>query len=338
MKMIKVEDAIGCILSHDVTQIIPGKFKGRIFKKGHIIREEDIETLRSIGKENIYVWEPAPGQLHENDAAIRLANLAKGKGIATSEEIKEGKIDFFADVDAVLKVDKEKLFTLNSLGEMMMATIHHNTPLKKGEKIGGTRVIPLIIDEEKIKQAEQLIKENILWMEPFKTKQCLVITTGNEVYKGTIKDAFLPVIENKLGYYGSSVLRQVILPDNKELIVEEIKKGIAEGVDLIICTGGMSVDPDDVTPTAIKESGCDLVTYGSPILPGAMFLLAYHGDIPVLGVPSCAMYSKRTVLDLILPRVLIDEKLTLHDIAAYGHGGLCLDCEICSFPHCSFGK
>lgn len=338
MKMIKVEDAIGMVLSHDVTQIIPGEFKGRLFKKGHLIKEEDIEKLRMIGKEHIYVWEAREDQLHENDAAIRLANLAKGKGISLSEEIKEGKIDFFAQTDGVLKIDKEKLFTLNSIGEMMMATIHHNTPLKKGEKIGGTRVIPLIIDEEKIIKAETLIENPILWLEPFKPKKCLLITTGNEVYKGTIKDAFLPVIQRKLNYYGSEVIRQVILPDDKNRIIEAIQQGIKDEVDLIICTGGMSVDPDDVTPTAIKESGCDLVTYGSPILPGAMFLLAYHNNIPVLGVPSCAMYSKRTVLDLILPRILTDEKLIASDIAAYGHGGLCLDCDVCSFPHCSFGK
>lgn len=338
MKMIKVEDAIGSILSHDVTQIIPGEFKGRLFKKGHIIKEEDIEKLRAIGKEHIYVWQAKEGELHENDAAIRLANLAKGEGIKISDEIKEGKIDFFADCDGVLKIDKKNLMTLNSIGEMMMATIHTNTPLKTGEKIGGTRVIPLIIDEQKIEQAERLITDKIMWMEPFKPKKCLLITTGNEVYKGTIQDAFLPVIKRKLEYYGSSVSRQVILPDDKDLIIEAIRQGIKEEVDLIICTGGMSVDPDDVTPSAIKESGGQLVTYGSPVLPGAMFLLAYHGKTPVLGVPSCAMYSKRTVLDLVLPRVLIDEVLSAEDIAAYGHGGLCLDCGVCTFPHCSFGK
>lgn len=338
MKMISVYDAVGCILSHDVTQIIPGEFKGRAFKKGHIIKEEDIEKLLSIGKEHIYVWEPKEGELHENDAAIRLSNLVLGKGVKTSEEIKEGKVDFFADVDGLLKIDKEKLFMINSLGEIIVSTLHNNTPIKKGEKIGATRVIPLIINEEKIIKAEELIKEKIIYIEEFKPKKCVLITTGNEVYSGRIKDAFLPVIKNKLAYYGSEVLRQVILPDSKEKIMEEIKKAIDEKVDMIICTGGMSVDPDDVTPTAIIECGGELITYGSPVLPGAMFLLAYHSNIPILGVPSCAMYSKRTVLDLVLPRVLVGEKLTLDDIASYGHGGLCLDCKVCTFPHCSFGK
>ena len=338
MKMISVYDSVGCILSHDVTQIIPGEFKGRLFKKGHIIKEEDIEKLLSIGKEHIYVWEPKEGELHENEAAIRLANLVLGEGVSKSPEIKEGKVDFFAHRDGVLKINKEELFKLNSLGEIIVSTLHNNTPIKKGEKIGATRVIPLIIEEEKIIKAEELIEKNIIYVDEIKEKKCLLITTGNEVYKGRIKDAFLPVIKSKLGYYGSEVIRQVILPDSKERIIEEIKKGLEEKVDMIICTGGMSVDPDDVTPTAIKECGGELVTYGSPVLPGAMFLLAYYGDTPILGVPSCAMYSKRTVLDLVLPRVLADERLTLEDIAAYGHGGLCLDCKVCTFPHCSFGK
>ncbi|WP_066892852.1 molybdopterin-binding protein [Clostridium nigeriense] len=338
MKMISVYDSVGCILSHDVTQIIPGEFKGRLFKKGHIIKDEDIEKFLSIGKEHIYVWEPEEGQLHENDAAIRLANLVTGEGIARSEEIKEGKVDFFADRDGVLKVDKDELFKLNTLGEIIVSTLHNNTPIRKGEKIGATRVIPLIIEEEKIIKAEELIKNKIIYIEEIKQKKCLLITTGNEVYSGRIKDAFLPVIKSKLGYYGSEVVRQVILPDSKEKIIEEIRKGFDEKVDMIICTGGMSVDPDDVTPTAIKECGGELVTYGSPVLPGAMFLLAYYNNIPILGVPSCAMYSKRTVLDLVLPRVLADERLSLADIAEYGHGGLCLDCKVCTFPHCSFGK
>ena len=338
MKMIKVEDAVGSILSHDVTQIIPGEFKGRLFKKGHIIKEEDIEKLLSIGKEHVYVWEPVEGQLHENDAATRIADLVVGEGVSLSDEIKEGKVDFFAARDGVLKIDKDNLFKLNSVGEIIVSTLHNNTPIKKGEKVGATRVIPLIIDEEKIITAENLIKEKIISVAEIKPKKCLLITTGNEVYKGRIKDAFLPVIKQKLGYYGSEVVRQVILPDEKERIIEEIQKGLSEGVDMVICTGGMSVDPDDVTPTAIKECGGELVTYGSPVLPGAMFLLAYHGNTPILGVPSCAMYSKRTVLDLVLPRVLSDERLSADDIAEYGHGGLCLDCKVCTFPHCSFGK
>ena len=339
MKQIKIEDSVGCILSHDVTKIVPGEFKGRLFKKGHVIKEEDIEKLLDIGKEHIYVWEPKEGQLHENDAAKRIKDLVLGKGCYISEEIKEGKIDFFANTQGIVKINKELLLKLNLLGEIIVSTIHNNTPVKKGEKIGATRVIPLIIDEKKIIEAENIINEKIISVEEIKPKKAVLITTGNEVYKGRIKDAFLPVMKEKLEYYGSEIIKQVILPDNKEMITENILKAIEEDkVDMVICTGGMSVDPDDVTPSAIKDCNGEIVTYGAPVLPGAMFLLAYYKNIPILGVPSCAMYSKRTIFDLVLPRVLVDEKLSFEDIASYGNGGMCLNCEICSFPHCSFGK
>ena len=339
MKQIRIEDSVGCILSHDVTKIVPGEFKGRLFKKGHVIREEDIPKLLDIGKEHIYVWEPKKGQLHENDAAIRVKDLVLGQGCYISEEIKEGKIDFFANTQGIVKINKDLLLKLNLLGEIIVSTIHNNTPVKKGEKIGATRVIPLIIDEKKILEAEKIIKEKIISVEEIKPKKSVLITTGNEVYKGRIKDAFLPVMKEKLEYYGSEIVKQVILPDNKEMITENILKAIEEDkVDMIICTGGMSVDPDDVTPSAIKDCNGEIVTYGAPVLPGAMFLLAYYKNIPILGVPSCAMYSKRTIFDLVLPRILADEKLSFEDIARFGNGGMCLNCEICSFPHCSFGK
>lgn len=339
MKQIRIEDSVGCILSHDVTKIVPGEFKGRLFKKGHVIREEDIPKLLDIGKEHIYVWEPKKGQLHENDAAIRVKDLVLGQGCYISEEIKEGKIDFFANTQGIVKINKDLLLKLNLLGEIIVSTIHNNTPVKKGEKIGATRVIPLIIDEKKILEAEKIIKEKIISVEEIKPKKAILITTGNEVYKGRIKDAFLPVMKEKLEHYGSEIVKQIILPDNKEMITENILKAIEEDkVDMIICTGGMSVDPDDVTPSAIKDCNGEIVTYGAPVLPGAMFLLAYYKNIPILGVPSCAMYSKRTIFDLVLPRILADEKLSFEDIARFGNGGMCLNCEICSFPHCSFGK
>ena len=339
MKQIRIEDSVGCILSHDVTKIVPGEFKGRLFKKGHVIREEDIPKLLDIGKEHIYVWEPKKGQLHENDAAIRVKDLVLGQGCYISEEIKEGKIDFFANTQGIVKINKDLLLKLNLLGEIIVSTIHNNTPVKNGEKIGATRVIPLIIDEKKILEAEKIIKEKIISVEEIKPKKAVLITTGNEVYKGRIKDAFLPVMKEKLEYYGSEIVKQIILPDNKEMITENILKAIEEDkVDMIICTGGMSVDPDDVTPSAIKDCNGEIVTYGAPVLPGAMFLLAYYKNIPILGVPSCAMYSKRTIFDLVLPRILADEKLSFEDIARFGNGGMCLSCEICSFPHCSFGK
>ena len=337
MKKIKTVDAVGRVLLHDITKIVPGEFKGRAFKKGHVIKEEDIDVLLSLGKDNIYVWEETEGLVHENDAAIILKDIACGDGLEFGE-IKEGKIDFFASYDGVLKIDKDALLELNMIDDIMMATIHNNTPVKKGEKLGGTRVIPLMVEEEKLNEAKKIIEKPFISVEKFKKKKVGIVTTGNEVFYGRIKDAFGPVVKSKFEYCGSEILGQVILPDDKEKITEAIKMWIDKGADIVVCSGGMSVDPDDVTPSAIKDCGGEVVTYGSPVLPGAMFLLAYLGDTPIMGLPGCVMYSKRTVFDLVLPRILIDEKLTKRDIALYGQGGLCLDCKVCTFPHCSFGK
>ena len=220
----------------------------------------------------------------------------------------------------------------------MVATIHNNTPVKKGEKLGGTRIIPLVIEEEKIKRAEDLIQTKIMEVKKIHPKKAYMITTGSEVYSGKIQDAFGPAVKRKLEEYNCELVRQVILPDDKEKIKEAIKDALNDGAELVMCTGGMSVDPDDMTPTAIKETGAELVTYGSPVLPGAMLLVAYNGDVPILGLPGCVMYNKRTAFDLVLPRVLANEKVTFEDIAKLGHGGFCLNCKVCTFPHCSFGK
>lgn len=336
MKIMKTKEAIGQVLLHDITQILPGEFKGVAFKKGHIIREEDIEKLLSLGKDHIYVWEENIGMVHENEGAIRLKKLCCGEGLVFSE-IKEGKIDFLAEYDGLLKVNKEELLKLNMIDDIMLATIHNNTPVKRGDKVGGTRVIPLMIREEKLKLAEGTVGK-LIWVERIKGKKVGIITTGNEVYYSRIKDKFGPVIRSKVEEYGCEVLGQTILPDDKDRIREEISKWYEAGAEMVVCTGGMSVDPDDVTPSAIRDSGADVITYGSPLLPGAMFLLAYYNDKPLLGLPGCVMYGKRTVFDLVLPRVLSNEKLTKRDIAEYGHGGLCLNCEVCTFPKCSFGK
>lgn len=337
MKMIRTEDAVGRVLLHDITKIVPGEFKGRAFKKGHIIKEEDIEVLLSIGKENVYVWEETPGLVHENDAAQILIDIACGEGFEYAE-VKEGKIDVFVKEDGLLKIDKEELLKLNMIDDIMFATLHNNMPVKKGEKVAGTRVIPLMIKEELLEEARNTCTKKILWIEEIKKKKVGIVTTGSEVFYGRIKDKFGAVIRHKVEEFGCEVMGQTIVNDDKEMITNAIKEWLDKGAEMVVCTGGMSVDPDDVTPSAIKDCGGELVTYGSPVLPGAMLLLSYIDEKPVLGLPGCVMYSKRTVFDLVLPRVLADEKLTKRDIAELGHGGLCLDCKVCTYPHCSFGK
>lgn len=339
MKQIQTIHAAGHVLCHDITQIVKDKTKGVAFKKGHIVTEEDIPILLSLGKDHLYIWEKQEGMLHENEAAEILYSICKNKYMKPSE-VKEGKIEVIATQNGVFKVDVERLEKLNSLGEMMIATRHNNFPVQRGDKLAGTRIIPLVIAEEKMKQA-QLIAGDKPLMEilPFHNKKVGIVTTGNEVFYGRIKDTFGPVIVEKLSEYNADILGQKIVNDNPQLITKSIQDYIDEGAELIICTGGMSVDPDDTTPAAIKNTGAEIVSYGAPVLPGAMLLVAYYNnDIPIIGLPGCVMYAKRTIFDLILPRVMANEKLKKEDLAKMGHGGLCLQCEVCTYPNCGFGK
>ena len=342
MKLIKTEDAVGHVLCQDITQIIPGVIKGPVFKKGHIVEEKDIPVLLSVGKENLYVWEKTEGILHEDEAAAILRDICMDEHM-TAGEPSEGKIEIFAACDGLLKVDRRGLNAVNALGEMMIATIHGNFPVKAGEKLAGTRVIPLLIEAEKLERARTVAGgEPLLRILPFRQFRVGIITTGSEVYKGRIRDAFGPILRKKLAEYDTEVMGQTILDDDQTRIAEAIRDYIGRGADMVLCTGGMSVDPDDRTPGAIKQSGARVVSYGAPLLPGAMFLLAYCEQggkkIPVLGLPGCVMYAKRTVFDLVLPRLLAGEALTAEDLAIYGEGGLCRGCAVCTFPNCGFGK
>ncbi len=340
MKLVKTEDAVGQVLCHDITQIIKGVTKDAVFRKGHIVREEDIPVLLSVGKEHLYIWENNENMLHENDAAMILYEICKGEHMGPSE-IKEGKIELIAECDGVLKVDSQKLVQINSLGEMMIASRHGNFPVKKGDKIAGTRVIPLIIEKEKMEKARELGGEKpIFQILPYQKKKVGIITTGSEVYKGLIQDTFTPVILEKLSEFDTELIGHEICDDGHEMITAAIQKLLSAGADLILCTGGMSVDPDDRTPLAIKNTGAEIITYGAPVLPGAMFLLSYYGEnrIPILGLPGCVMYSKRTIFDLVLPRIMAGEVIKKEEIDRLGEGGLCLSCPVCTFPNCGFGK
>lgn len=339
MKQIKTVDAVGQILCHDITQIIKGVTKDTVFRKGHVIRPEDIEVLLSVGKDNIYIWEYDETKLHENEAAEVLRDICLNENMHPTEP-KEGKIELIADIDGLLLVDIERLREVNSLGEMMIATRSSGFMVKKGDKLCGTRIIPLVIEKEKMAIAkEKAGNEPILTLKPIKPKKYGVVTTGNEVFYKRIEDTFTPVIEEKLAEFGCEMIAHEIVDDNNDRITAAIRTLLDKGCEMIFCSGGMSVDPDDKTPLAIKNTGSKIISYGAPVLPGAMFLLSYYNeDIPICGLPGCVMYSKRTIFDLILPYLVTDTKVSSEMLAGLGNGGLCLNCEVCHFPNCSYGK
>ncbi len=350
MKLIRTTEAEGAVLCHDITQIIKGVTKDARFRKGHVVTKEDIPVLLSLGKDQLYVWEKAEGMLHEDEAAEILCAICRGECMDRSAP-KEGKIELTAACSGLFKIKNEALKAVNSMGQMMIASRHGNVPVKAGDKLAGTRIIPLVIEEEKMEAAKKAAMEitggsPIFELVPFRKKKAAIVTTGNEVYYGRIEDTFSPVIREKLAEYDTEVMGHEIWNDDDKKVTEAILRMIEKGADMVICTGGMSVDPDDKTPLAIKNTGARIVSYGAPVLPGAMFLLAYYtageGDsarvVPIMGLPGCVMYSKRTIFDLVLPRIMADDEVTAEELASLGQGGLCLNCPVCTWPACGFGK
>ena len=322
MKEIKVQDAVGQILCHDITQIVRGVVKDARFRKGHIITAEDIPELLKLGKENIFVWENDETKLHENDAAEILRGICQGENLSAGE-VKEGKIELKATCDGVFHVDAEKLNAINDVDEICVATVQNKIPVRKNKSVAGMRVIPLVVDKEKMERVKKIAGDvPLMKIFPYKKFKVGLVVTGSEIFHGRIQDTFTPVIEAKLKNFGLQVDERRISDDSKEMTREKIFALLNLGMEMILVTGGMSVDPDDRTPAAIKSTGATVVTYGVPVLPGAMFMLAYLGDVPIMGLPGCVMFCSKTVFDLFLPRVLTGERLTRKDFTTLGVGGL----------------
>ena len=339
MKLINTTDAVGHVLCHDMTQIIKGEYKDTRFRKGHVVREEDIPVLLSMGKEHLYVWEMVSGMVHENDAAERLCALCANENMERSG-VKEGKIELTAACDGLFRVDSRRLTAVNSIEEIIIATRHGNTGVRRGDRLAGARVIPLVIREEKLLSAEEAAgPAPLLELLPYVKRTAAIVATGSEVKSGLIQDTFTPVVRDKLAEYGIETLTAVYSGDGVENVANAISEVRRTGAEIVLCTGGMSVDPDDNTPGGIRASGARIVSYGAPVLPGAMLLAGYYDDgTPVLGLPGCVMYAGATIFDLLLPRIAAGVEITREEIAAMGEGGLCLGCKPCRWPHCPFGK
>ncbi|MDA8424360.1 MAG: molybdopterin-binding protein [Nitrospiraceae bacterium] len=376
-RTVPLTEAVGMVLAHDITEIRKDEFKGRAFKKGHVIRVEDITHLRRLGKEHLFVLSIGPSEMHEDDAAAALAKALMGEGVRIEGEPREGKINLVADCDGLLTVDRGALLSFNMLGEVMCATRHGNSVVKKDRVVAGTRAIPLVIKRQVIDEAVRICENArqagraVIEVREMRRPKAGVVITGNEVYHGRIKDAFAPVISRKIEATGGEIVGLYYAPDDTAVIEQRLRELLNAGADLLITTGGMSVDPDDVTRFAIDRLGAVDVTYGAAVLPGAMFLVGYlengHGDavtgkqgkqetvmtneadisprlratpppIPILGIPACGMYHAITVFDLVLPRILAREKIGRRELAELGHGGLCLHCKECRYPVCPFGK
>ena len=338
MKAIPVSEAVGMVLGHDVTRIVPGGEKGPAFRKGHVIQAGDIPAFLDIGKAHVYALQLTPDRVHEDEAARRIATAAAGPGLRLTSP-REGRVNLIAETRGLLKIDTDALTRLNRLGQIAFATIRANRPVSSGQPVAGTRIIPLVIDGEELCRAEEICRETfpLIRIAPFTSRRVGMVTTGSEIYNGRIRDAFGPVVRKKFEALGSEVFNQILVSDQVEMTVAAIRDLIGQGAEMVVVTGGMSVDPDDQTPASIREAGGTVVTYGAPVFPGAMFMLAHIGDVPVLGLPGCVMYYQTSIFDLVVPRILAGDAIPEELIASLGHGGFCAGCAECRYPLCGFG-
>jgi molybdenum cofactor synthesis domain-containing protein len=340
LKKIKLAEAIGSKLAHDITDIRPDEFKGPAFRRGHTVCEADLCYLQRLGKNHLYIIDLADDEIHENEAAVILATALAGDGVVWKDGPREGKINLLADRDGLLVINTAALAAFNMVDEVMCATLHNHTLVRKGDLLAGTRAIPLVMKRAPVERAAAIAKQNgsVLSVHSLASARVGLLVTGNEVYHGLIQDRFAPILTEKVAALGSEVFALDFAPDESGAIARAIGTQLEKGCDLILLTGGMSVDPDDVTRHGIRLAGAKEIHYGAAALPGSMFLVAYLGEVPLLGVPACGLYHRITVLDLVLPRILAGEKIGKAELAFLGHGGLCKDCPECSYPHCPFGK
>ncbi|MCR2803431.1 molybdopterin-binding protein [Paenibacillus soyae] len=328
LKEVPVREAIGLRLAHDLTRIVPGEFKGRLFKRGHLITEEDIPSLLDIGKEHIYIMELGDLDLHEDDAAARMAGALADNDLLLSEP-HEGKVSIKSPILGLAQIDRGVVEAINRLGEIALATVKTNTVVQPGAAIAATRAIPLVVPRSKVEQAEAIARQHRseneaapIRVRPLRKVRAGLLTTGSEVFNGRIQDKFGPAVAAKLAAFGSEVAEQRFAPDDRQTIVKEILYLLGQGYDMILVTGGMSVDPDDRTPGAIGAAGAEIVSYGTPMLPGSMLLMGYLGDVPIMGLPGCVMHDPYTSFDALLPRILAGDRITREDIIELGYGGL----------------
>lgn len=339
-KKVRLDEAVGLPLAHDITEIRPGEFKGAAFKRGHLVSCSDLCHLQKLGKRHLYILDLAEDEVHEDEAAAALAKVMAGPGVVFDQHPKEGKVGLRAAHQGLLKVRAQTLFAFNLPGDMMAATRHTHSPVEVGQQVAATRIIPLVIKRARLDEALELLTGDapLVQVLPYNRKRAGLLITGSEVISGLIQDEFQPIMERKFAALDVELVQVFFAGDDAAEQAQKLRRLRSLGADLIVTTGGMSVDPDDVTRLAVFSVGAEDVLYSTAVLPGAMFMVARWGESTILGVPACALHHEVTVFDLILPRVMAGEIITRPDLAAMGHGGLCLDCEQCHYPQCSFGK
>lgn len=336
MKKIKVENALGLTLAHDITEIIPGKKKDVAFRRGKIIEKDDIERLLDLGKRHLYIIDEEFKGVHEEEAALRIAEAVMDEHMELLPP-KEGKVSIRSTVHGLFYVNERHLYEINRIPNVLLSVIPNRHPVKPGDIVAATRIIPLYIKEGELKKVERVGEKGIISLKPFKSFKVGLVITGSEVYTGRVQDGS-HVVEEKIRGYGHDVLAKELVPDEVMDIGNAIQGLFNKGADIVVTTGGLSVDPDDVTREGIESTGAETLFYGTPVFPGAMFLVARLKGRYILGVPACIYYNKNTVFDIIFTRIMAGERMHKRDVVKLSYGGLCLHCDVCHYPTCFFGK
>ena len=351
-RLIDIADAVGTVLSHDLTLIDAARgYKGARFKKGHVVAEDDVELLKRMGREHLSILELDSDEVHEDDAALRVAEaLRKISSCADASgnspfprsfpfSIKgpsEGKCSLVAEAEGLLLFDEERVHTINLDENWVFSTLPNKIPVLKGHTVAAWRVAPLVVKENVVRHAERAISP--FELRSFRPLRTALVTTGREIWEGKVEDAFSAKLAKKLSLYKAPLIAHETAPDDKAIIRQRIEAVISKGAEVVLCTGGMSVDADDVTPAAIRDVASEVVFRWTPALPGSNLMLAKKGSVFLLGVPACAAHAEITVLDTVMHRLYAGLSLTNKEVRRWGVGGLCRACKICNYPTCFFGS
>ncbi len=339
---VKTEEAVGQKILHDMTQIIPGESKGAAFRRGQTITVGDICRLQKMGRNRLYTDQSSIDSgkwVHEDQAAEAFASAMTGDGARVGGTPREGKVNIVASQNGLLLVDSQRLRNFNLIPGVMAAARKNFTTIKKDKVIAGTRAIPLYLPKDIFNAAMAILdKKPLFRVQAFKPAKIGILITGTEVFKGLVKDKFEAILTGKVIKYGCSLVKTIIVPDDPGAIAQAVGQLIEAESDIIITTAGLSVDPEDLTLKGLLDAGATDLLHGAAVLPGAMTLIGNIGNVRLMGVPACALFHKTTSFDLLFPRVLADIKITRGDLAELSNGGLCLECQTCSFPKCPFGK
>lgn len=319
VEKLPLRQAVGHILLHN--QIGPDGRK--VLKKGHRLASSDLPALQALGREQVYVAVLADDDIGENEAARRLGDVVAGPGLKTSTAT-TGRVNLIAASAGLVKINRQGLLAFNDSPGITLATLTHNTPVQPKKMVGTIKIIPYAVPRPRLEAAEAVARrENpLVAIKPFTVRQAVLITTGSEPARSKVVDAFTPPLQNRLSGYNTALAAGPHVPEDEQAIAAALQQTLNEGAEMVIIAGETSImDPDDITPRAIKAAGGSIVHYGVPAEPGNLLLLAYHGPVPIVGAPGCARSKNYNVVDMVLPRLAAGERLTRRDLIELGHGG-----------------